>query len=105
MKTMLLVLLLFFSVLLKSGLSMEQALFHRQVAKYLLNSVIATRFVESEIECSVLCTRRKECLSVNYKVKGLHEGLCELNNQTISKEDAVSDAEFVYLAARVCCMI
>ena len=99
---MLLVLLPFFSVLLKSGLSMKQALFHRQVAKYLPNSVIATRFVESEIQCSLLCTRRKECLSVNYKVKGLNQGLCKQNNQTISKEVAVSDADFVYLAAAVC---
>ncbi len=84
-----------------SGLCMEQILLHKQAAKYLPDSVIARRDVESELECSVFCRRYKGCLSVNYKVSGLGQGLCELNNKTISDKVAVTDDHFVYLGIAV----
>ena len=94
---MLFVRLEFLFLFFGSGLCMEQILFHKQAAKYLPDSVIATRDVESELECSVFCRRYKGCLSVNYKVSGLDKGLCELNNNTISEEVAVTDDHYVYL--------
>jgi hypothetical protein len=98
---MVLVMLQLLFVLLGSGVSAEQMLFHKQVTRYLPNSVIATSYAESELECSILCTRRKGCLSVNYKANGHDRGLCELNDKTISKEVAVPDADFVYLGVPV----
>ena len=82
----------------QSGIGGKQTLFHKRTAKYLPGSVITSRYAESIFECSVYCTWTEGCLSVNYKASGLEQGLCELNNSTITEEAAVENDEFVYLS-------
>ena len=91
-------LFVFLFVFIRSGLGVKQTFFHRKVGQYLPDSVITTKYAECEFECSVLCTIHKGCLSVNYKVSGLGQGLCQLNNNTISEKVGVTDDHFVYLA-------
>ena len=101
LQKMLFVLLQFLFVFIRSGLGVKQTFFHRKVGQYLPDSVITTKYAECELECSVLCTIHKGCLSVNYKVRGLDQGLCQLNNNTISEKVGVTDDHFVYLAIAV----
>ena len=98
---MLYLLLQFLFVFIRSGFGVKQILFHRKAGQYLPDSVITTKYAECELECSVLCTIHKGCLSVNYKDRGLDQGLCQLNNNTISEKVGVTDDQFVYLAIAV----
>ena len=78
---------------------MKHATFKRKVGKYLPDSVIATKYTESELECSMHCTSHDACLSVNYKTSGVEQGLCQLNNKTLSEKlRLLSDEKFVHLS-------
>ena len=78
---------------------MKHATFKRKAGKYLPDSVIATKYAESESECSVHCTRLDACLSVNYKTSGVDQGICQLNKKTHSEKlKLVSDDKFVHLS-------
>jgi hypothetical protein len=78
---------------------MKHAIFKRKTGQYLRDSVITTKYAESELECSMHCTSIDACLSVNYKAGGVDQGLCELNNRTTSESfRLVSDDKFVHLS-------
>ena len=77
------------------GQTLEQAFFQRQKSQYLPDSVIETKYANSELECSLHCTALDGCLSANYEVP---TGLCQLNNNTISEKGGVKDPNFVYLS-------
>ncbi len=78
---------------------MEQAVFKRKTGTFLPDSVIATKYAESELECSMHCTSHDACLSVNYKTSGVDQGLCQLNNKTHSEKlKLASDEKFVHLS-------
>ena len=65
---------------------------------YHADSVVTTKYAESELECSMHCTSIDACLSVNYKASGVDQGLCQLNNRTTSESlGHVSDDKFVHL--------
>ena len=70
-------------VFFEFGQALKQAVFQRQKAQYLPDSLMQTKYANSELECSLHCTKRDGCLSANYNVR---HGLCELNNKTISKK-------------------
>ena len=77
---------------------MKDAIFKRKTGQYLPDSVITTKYAESERVCSMHCTRLDACLSVNYKASGVDQGLCQLNNRTTSESlGLVSDDKFVHL--------
>jgi hypothetical protein len=81
------------------GVTMKHAIFKRKTGKYLPDSVITTKYAESELECSMHCTSIDACLSVNYKASGVDLGLCQLNNSTKSENlGLVSDDKFVHLS-------
>jgi hypothetical protein len=81
------------------GVTMKHAIFRRKTGQYLPDSVITTKYAESELECSMHCTSIDACLSVNYKASGDDEGLCQLNNRTTSESlGLVSDDRFVHLS-------
>ena len=81
------------------GIAMEQAVFKRKTGTFLPDSVIATKYAESELECSMHCTSHDACLSVNYKTSGVEQGLCQLNNKTHSEKlKLTSDEKFVHLS-------
>jgi hypothetical protein len=81
------------------GVTMKHAIFKRKTGKYLPDSVITTKYAESERVCSMHCTRLDACLSVNYKASGVDQGLCQLNNSTASEGlGLVSDDKFVHLS-------
>ena len=81
------------------GVSMKHAIFKRKTGQYLPDSVITTKYAESELECSMHCTSIDACLSVNYKASGVDQGLCQLNNSTKSENlGLVSDDKFVHLS-------
>ena len=78
---------------------MKHATFKREAGKYLPYSVIATKYTETESECSAHCTRLDACLSVNYKTSAVEQGLCQLKNKTHSEKlKLVSDEKFVHLS-------
>jgi hypothetical protein len=80
------------------GVTMKHAIFKRKTGQYLPDSVITTKYAESELECSMHCTSIDACLSVNYKASGVDQGLCQLNNRTTSESlGLVSDDKFVHL--------
>ncbi len=82
-----------------NGIAMKHAIFTRKTGKFLPDSVIATKYAESELECSMHCTSHDACLSVNYKTSGVDQGLCQLNNNTHSEKlKLVSDEKFVHLS-------
>ena len=96
-KTILVLALLF--AFIGYGFAMKQATFKRKTGKFLPDSVIATKYAESELECSTHCTRLDACLSVNYKAGGVQQGLCQLNNKTHSEKlRLASDETFVHLS-------
>ena len=77
-----------------------QAFFQREEGKYLGNNVIRTEQTENGLDCAALCSRESSCLSVNYKMSGENQGLCELNNDTLENsklEDGSAMPEFVNL--------
>ena len=81
------------------GVAMKHATFKRKAGKYLPDSVIATKYTESELECSMHCTSHDACLSVNYKTSGVEQGLCQVNKKTHSEKlKLVSDEKFVHLS-------
>jgi hypothetical protein len=81
------------------GVAMKHATFQRKTGKYLPDSVITTKYAESERVCSMYCTRLDACLSVNYKDSGVDQGLCQLNNSTTSESlGLVSNDKFVHLS-------
>ncbi|XP_028396022.1 uncharacterized protein LOC114520024 [Dendronephthya gigantea] len=86
---------------LRSGICEKQTFFHRKTGKYLPDSVITSRYAGSSMECSIYCTRTEGCVSVNYKASGQDEGLCELNNNTITEKTTVDNDEFVYLSIAI----
>ena len=78
---------------------MKHAVFTRKTGKFLPDSVITTKYAESELECSMHCTSHDACLSVNYKTSGVDQGSCQLNNKTLSEKlGLVSDEKFVHLS-------
>ncbi|CAB4036080.1 Hypothetical predicted protein, partial [Paramuricea clavata] len=78
---------------------MKHAIFKRNTGKYLRDSVITTKYAESELECSMHCASIDACLSVNYKASGVDQGLCQLNNRITSESlGLVSDDRFVHLS-------
>ncbi len=78
---------------------MKHAIFKRETGKYLPDSVIATKYSGSELECSMHCTSHDACSSVNYKTSGVEQSLCQLNNKTHSEKfKLVSDEKFVHLS-------
>ena len=78
---------------------MKDAIFKRKTGQYLPDSVITTKYAESELECSMHCTSIDACLSVNYKAGGVDQGVCQLNNSTASESlGLVSDDKFVHLS-------
>jgi hypothetical protein len=81
------------------GVTMKHAIFKRKTEKYLPDSVITTKYAESELECSMHCTSIDACLTVNYKTSGVDQGLCQLNNRTtLENLGLVSDDRFVHLS-------
>ena len=81
------------------GVSMKHATFKRKAGKHLPDSGIATKYAESELECSMHCTSHDACLSVNYKTSGVEQGLCQLNNKTHSEKlKLASDEKLVHLS-------
>ena len=81
------------------GVTMKHAILKRKTGQYLPDSVITTKYAESELECSMHCTSIDACLSVNYKASGVDQGLCQLNNRTTSENlGLVSDDKFVHLS-------
>ena len=83
------------------GHGFQEVFFQRQKELYLPNGLITTKHTRSELECSIHCARLEGCLSVNYKVGGKEQELCELNNTTIYEKNGVNDDNFVYLAITV----
>ena len=76
----------------------KETYFKRRSGQYLPNNVIALKHTKSELECAMACTALDACLSINYKVKGVDQGLCQLNNETVSKKlQLVLDEKFVHL--------
>ena len=61
---------------------LKQAVFRRNMQKYLANHVIATKQAATELECGLHCVADGSCSSVNYKISGKGKGRCELNNET-----------------------
>ena len=96
MRNMLLILLQFWFIF-QSISATKQAVFLRKTGQFLADSEITRRHAESEVECSVYCTIHKRCVSVNYKVSGPDQGLCQLNNSTSSRKHTVIDDQFVSL--------
>ena len=86
-----------FWFMFRSVSATSQAIFVRKAGQYLPDSEITRRETGSELECSMHCTINIECVSVNYKVSGQDQGLCQLNNNTILKKRAVTHDHFVYL--------
>ncbi len=85
--------------LIGSRVAMKHAMFKRETGQFLPDSVIATKYAESELECSMHCTSHDACLSVNYKASGVEQGLFQLNNKTHSEKlRLVSDEKFVHLS-------
>ena len=76
-----------------------QALFKRKENTYLANHVIRTEQSGSELQCAAFCSRESLCVSVNYKISGEKQGMCELNNKLL--EDSIKNQriipEFVFL--------
>lgn len=84
---------------IKHGLTMKQSYFKRKTGQYLPNKVIASKHAQSELHCAMACTALDVCLSINYKVKGVDKGLCQLNNDTVSKNlSLVFDEELDHLS-------
>jgi hypothetical protein len=73
--------------------SSKEALFRRNVQKYLANHVMETKQAGSELECGILCVADGSCASVNYKTSGIGKGLCELNSKTLTQETSKADEE------------
>ncbi|CAB4030524.1 Hypothetical predicted protein, partial [Paramuricea clavata] len=94
--------LIFISEIPQPGVCSKQAMFHRNVQKYLTNHVIETKQAESELECGVYCVRHGSCASVNYKTSGIDKGRCELNNKTIQEtsdaDEKTHNPEFNHIA-------
>lgn len=79
---------------------LNEAMFHRQRGKYLSNRVIRTQQLNSEFECSISCSTEPSCASLNYKSTGDGQGLCELNNETLSDppgKHGMDIPEFIHL--------
>ena len=87
-----------FFAFIRYGVTMKHATFKRKTGQYLPDSVITTKYAESELECSMHCTRLDACLSVNYKASGVDQGLCQLNNRTSENLGLVADDKFVHLS-------
>ena len=77
----------------------DDIVFQRKPGRYLGNYVIRSLKTESEFDCSYGCLNEPECASVNFKVAGENEGLCELNSKTLqeSPDETRSDPEYVFL--------
>ena len=81
------------------GVAIKHAIFKRKTGQYLPDSVITTKYAESERVCSMHCTSIDACLSVNYKASGVDQGVCQLNNSTTSESlHLVSNDKFVHLS-------
>jgi hypothetical protein len=94
--------LIFISEIPQPGVCSRQAVFHRNVQKYLANHVMETKQAESELECGMCCVADGSCTSVNYKTSGIGKGLCELNNKTFQEtsdaDEKTHNPEFNHLA-------
>ena len=77
----------------------NEMIFQRRIGQYLGKYLIKRWKTNSEFDCSNSCVNEPECVSVNFKVKGEDEGLCELNSRTLDElpEEGQNDAEYVYL--------
>ena len=84
---------------IRYGLTMQKETYlKRKSHQYLPNNVIVSKHTKSELQCAMACTDLDACLSINYKVKGVDQGLCQLNNETVSKKlQLVLDEEFDHL--------
>jgi hypothetical protein len=71
------------------GVTMKHAIFKRKTGQYLPDSVITTKYAESELECSMHCTSIDACLSVNYKASGVDQGVYV--NSTIEQLQKILD--------------
>jgi hypothetical protein len=87
-----------FFAFIRYGVTIKHATFKRKTGQYLPDSVITTKYAESELECSMHCTRLDACVSVNYKASGVDQGLCQLNNRTSENLGLVADDKFVHLS-------
>ena len=74
-------------------------IFQRKIGYYFGKYSIKTSTENSEFDCSNSCVNEPECVSVNFKVKGEDEGLCELNSRTLDElpQEVQRDVEYVYL--------
>lgn len=83
------------------GLILEQGTFRRYEQKYLANHVIERREEDTEFDCSLRCVGHSTCVSINYKISGNDQGLCELNNKKTEgtfDADELINIEFNHLA-------
>lgn len=69
----------------------------KETDKALINHLIASRYVLSELACSLACLRLTNCESYNYQNEG-KQHVCELNNQTasIARQDLMPRKGFSY---------
>ena len=77
----------------------NDAIFQRQTGRYLGNYVIRSLQLKSEFDCGQSCMEEPDCVSVNFKVRGKNQGLCELNSKGLEElqDEGQNDAEYVYL--------
>ena len=89
----------FFGFIKYSLTIQKETYFKRKSGQYLPNNVIVSKHTKSELQCVMACTALDVCLSINYKVKGVGQGLSQLNNETVSKKlQLVLDEKFAHLS-------
>lgn len=76
----------------------QEAFFRKETAVYFADHAFKREAKSSEIECCGYCLEDASCVSVNYKLAGDHQGLCELNANTLEDfpHDRKQDYDYCY---------
>ena len=76
----------------------QEALFRKETGVFLAGHTLKTEVESSEIECCGQCLEDASCMSVNYKIAGDHQGLCELNANIFEDfpQDRKQDYDYCY---------
>jgi hypothetical protein len=83
--------------ILNRGRCVDEAVFRKIKGKYLPNCVFKTLETRNELHCTSYCSRDGSCVSVNFKICGKDQGICELNNRTMKEvNDGQNNPEFSY---------
>ena len=80
------------------GRCVHEAIYRKIKGKHLTDSTFKRLRTQNALHCTSYCSRELSCSSVNFKISGADQGLCELNNKTMSERtDNEENTEFEYL--------